>query len=295
MSRSNPSVPPSVVHTWIADGRSAGAVEERGVDPPAGSGDRHPAGADVAAAGLKICYLIDAISYGAALYGVFRLPSMHPDGKASRRSLAAAIEGLTFIARNTALRGAMLADLSATVLAMPIALFPAINADRFNGSPRTLGLLSTAIAVGGLLGSILSGPVKTITRPGRAMLITGAVWGAAIAGFGAVHGLPATLALLAVAGAADVLCVVFRTTIVQLATPDTMRGRTNSTEYVVGAAFPQIGNFRAGLLATATTPQISAVAGGLAAIVGAGLIAARLPAFTAYRHADNPEPATDPP
>ncbi|GAA2581110.1 MFS transporter [Dactylosporangium fulvum] len=251
------------------------------------------AGVITAAAGLKICYLIDAVSYGAALYGVFRLPPMHPDGKATRRSLAAAIEGLTFIARNTALRGAMLADLCATVLAMPIALFPAINADRFNGSPRTLGLLSTAIAVGGLLGSALSGPVKTITRPGRAMLITGAVWGAAIAGFGAVHGLPATLALLAVAGAADMLCVVFRTTIVQLATPDTMRGRTNSTEYVVGAAFPQVGNFRAGLLATATTPQISAIAGGLAAIVGAGLIAAKLPAFTAYRHADKSEPAAD--
>jgi hypothetical protein len=111
------------------------------------------------------------------------------------------------------------------------------------------------------------------------------VWGAALAGFGAVHGLGDSLVLLAVAGAADVLSVVFRTTIVQLATPDAMRGRTSSTEFVVGAAFPQVGNFRAGLVASASSPGLSAVTGGLAAVVGAGLIALTLPAFRNYRHA----------
>jgi len=196
------------------------------------------------------------------------------------------IEGLRFIIDNRALRGAMLADLSATVLAMPVALFPAINVDRFGGSPGTLGLLSTAIAVGGLLGSVLSGPVQHVVRPGRAMLFTGCIWGAALAGFGAVNSLPSSLALLAVAGAADVLSVVFRTTIVQLATPDSMRGRTSSTEFVVGAAFPEVGNFRAGLVASASSPGISAVAGGLAAVAGAGLIALTSPAFVRYRHAE---------
>ncbi|MDG6106939.1 MFS transporter [Dactylosporangium aurantiacum] len=244
------------------------------------------AGVVAAAAGLKVCYLVDAISYGAALYGVFRLPPMRPDGTVSRRSLAAAFEGVAFVVRDPALRGAMLADLSATVLAMPVSLFPAVNADRFGGSPHTLGLLSAAVAVGGVLGSALSGPVGGVARPGRAMLITGAVWGLAVAGFGAVHGLAASLALLAVAGAADMLCVVFRTTIVQLATPDAMRGRAGAAEYVVGAALPQVGNFRAGLVAAASTPQLSAITGGLAAVVGAGLIAARLPAFVAYRHVD---------
>jgi MFS family permease len=244
------------------------------------------AGVITAAGGLRLCYLIDALTFGAALYGVFRLPPMRPEGEASQRNLRAVIDGLRFIVDTPALRGAMLADLSATVLAMPIALFPAINADRFGGSPRTLGLLGTAIAVGGLLGSVLSGPVKHVARPGRAMLITGSVWGAALAGFGAVHGLSASLALLAVAGAADVLSVVFRSTIVQLATPDSMRGRTSSTEFIVGGAFPQLGNFRAGLVASATSPGVSAVSGGLAAVIGAGLIALTLPAFVRYRHAD---------
>lgn len=242
------------------------------------------AGVIAASGGLKLCYLIDAITFVGALYGVFRLPPMRPEGSGSGRNLPAVIEGLRFIVDNRALRGAMLADLSATVLAMPIALFPAINADRFGGSPRTLGLLSTALAVGGLVGSVLSGPVKHVVHPGRAMLITGSIWGAALACFGAAHGLAMSLALLAVAGAADVLSVVFRTTIVQLATPDAMRGRTSSTEFVVGAAFPQVGNFRAGLVASASSPGISAVTGGLAAVVGAGLIALTLPAFRHYQH-----------
>ena len=250
----------------------------------------------IATGGLKFCYLVDAITYGAALYGVFRLPSMRPEGGGSARTFAAVAEGLRFIFDNRALRGALLADISATVLAMPTALFPAINAERFGGSPRTLGLLSTAVAVGGLLGATLSGPVKQVLRPGRAMLIAGAVWGAALAGFGTVHGLAASMVLLAVAGSADVLAVVFRSSIVQLATPDAMRGRTNSAEFVAGAAFPQLGNFRAGIVASASSPGISAVSGGLAAVAGTGLIALLLPAFTRYRHVTaHPTTAEGPP
>jgi MFS family permease len=235
------------------------------------------------AGGLRVCYLVDAISFAASLYGVARLPSMRPQGEPARRHIGAVLEGLRFITANRVLLGALLADLSATVLAMPIALFPAINAERFGGSPRTLGLLTTAVAVGGLLGSVLSGPVGHVARPGRAMLVMGAIWGAALAGFGAVQGLAASMALLALAGAADVLSVVFRTSIVQLATPDALRGRVSATEFVVGAAFPQVGNFRAGVVASATSPAISAISGGLSAVVGAGAIALALPALARYK------------
>jgi MFS family permease len=250
------------------------------------------AGVIASGGGLKTCYLVDATTFAGALYGVFRLPPMRPQGEAARRNLDAVRAGMRFIVGNHALRGALLADLSATVLAMPVALFPEINAERFGGSPTTLGLLSTALAVGGLTGSVLSGPVKHVARPGRAMLATGAIWGAALAGFGAVHALPLTLLMLAIAGGADVLSVVFRTTIVQLATPDSMRGRVSSTEIVVGGAFPQVGNFRAGLVANVSTPGISAVTGGLSAVAGAALIALSLPAFVRYRHAA--APTTDP-
>jgi MFS family permease len=241
------------------------------------------AGVVAAAGGLRLCYIIDAVTFLGALYGIYRLPPMRPDGEGIRPGVRAVMDGLRFLRRSRVLTGALLADLNATVLAMPIALFPAINAGRFGGSPRTLGLLTTAIAVGGIIGSGLSGPVGRVARQGRAMLIAGAVWGAALAGFGLVHGLFASLALLAVAGVADVSSVVLRTTIVQVATPDAYRGRTSAAEFVVGAACPELGNFRAGAVASLTSPAFSAVSGGLSCIAGAGLIALAMPALVRYR------------
>jgi MFS family permease len=248
------------------------------------------AGLIAAAGGLRLCYLVDAISFLAALYGVFRLPPMRPDGDGTRPGLRAVVDGLRFLRRSPVLTGALISDMNATVLAMPIALFPAINAERFGGSPRTLGLLTTAVAVGGILGSALSGPVGRVSRQGLGMLVAGAVWGAALAGFGLVDGLGATLALLTVAGAADVSSVVLRTTLIQVATPDAFRGRTTATEFVVGAGCPELGNFRAGAVASLTSPGVSAVTGGVACVVGAGVIAVSLPAFVRYRTAAEPIP-----
>jgi MFS family permease len=244
------------------------------------------AGLIAAAGGLKVCYLVDAASFFGALYGVYRLPPMRPDGTPTRPGPRAVLAGLRFLRRSQVLTGSLISDLNATVLAMPVALFPAINAERFGGSPRTLGLLTTAIAVGGIIGSGLSGPVGRVRRQGRGMLAAGAVWGAALAGFGLVHGLALSLVLLAVAGAADVSSVVLRTTMIQLATPDAYRGRIAATEYVVGAACPELGNFRAGAVASLTSPATSAVAGGLGCVAGAGLIALLMPAFVRYRVGD---------
>lgn len=241
------------------------------------------AGLVAAVGGLKLCYLIDALSFLGAMYGVYRLPPMRPEGAVTPPGPRAVLAGLRFLGRSRALTGALVSDLNAMVLAMPIALFPAINAERFGGSPRTLGLLTTAIAVGGILGAGLSGPIGRLRRQGRGMLVAGAIWGAAVAGFGLVDGLAASLVLLAVAGAADVSSVVLRTTVIQLATPDAYRGRIAAAEYVVGAACPELGNFRAGTVASLTSPAASAVSGGLACVGGAALIAVLMPAFVRYR------------
>jgi MFS family permease len=257
------------------------------------------AGLFAAAGGLRVCYLVDAISFAGALYGVARLPAMRPEGGAdgdrgsARAGFGAVLDGLRFIRHSRVLSGALLADLSATVLGMPFALFPAINAERFGGSPRTLGLLAAAPAIGGLLGTVLSGPVGRVSRQGRAILIAGGVWGAGLAAFGMAETLWLAVACLIVAGTADVLSVVFRTTVIQLATPDRYRGRASAAEFVVGAACPQLGNFRAGAVASLTSPGVSAVSGGLATIAGAGLIALAMPAFVRYRAPVRgaPEPA----
>ena len=233
--------------------------------------------------GLRACYLTDTVSFAAALYGIARLPTMRPSGGTTRPGPRAVAEGIGFIRRSQVIAGAFLADLNATVFALPVALFPVINAERFGGDPRTLGLFLTAIGVGGLASAAFSGPLGHITRQGRAMLCTVAVWGGAFAGFAVAPRLWLALALLAVAGAADAFTVVFRGAIVAAATPDRLRGRVMAADYVIGAGGAQLGNLEAGALGSLTTPVISALSGGLATIAGAIVIGLALPAFTRYR------------
>jgi MFS family permease len=217
---------------------------------------------------------------------------MRPEGEPSRPGLRAVLSGLAFLSRERVLGSALLADVNATVLAMPLALFPAINAERFHGSPRTLGLLPAALAAGGIVGSGLSGPVGRIVRKGRGMLVAGAIWGLALAAFGVVGSLWATLACLAVAGLADVSSVVLRSTIIQTNTPDEFRGRVNAAEFVAGASGPQVGNFRAGVVASVSTPAISAISGGLAAAAGSAVLAVAFPALVRYRSKEREPTAT---
>jgi hypothetical protein len=133
--------------------------------------------------GLRACYLTDTVSFAAALYGIARLPAMRPSGGMTRPGPRAIAEGVGFIRRSQVIAGAFLADLNATVFGLPVALFPAINAQRFGGDPRTLGLFLTAIGVGGLVSAAFSGPLGHVTRQGRAMLCTVAIWGGTFAGF----------------------------------------------------------------------------------------------------------------
>ncbi len=236
-----------------------------------------------AAAGLKACYLIDAVSFGGALYGVARLPAMPPQPGTARPGPRAVAEGLRFIRRSQVLAGAFLADLNATVFGLPVALFPAINAARFGGNPATLGLFTTAIGVGGLISSACTGPLRRLSRQGAAMLCMVAIWGAAFAGFALARSLWLTLSLLAIAGAADTFTVVIRGTIVQAVTTDALRGRLTSAEYVIGAGGESLGRLESGIVGSLASPVISALSGGLITVALSGVLALALPGFARYR------------
>jgi MFS family permease len=244
------------------------------------------AGVVTGALGLKGCYLADAISFAGAFYGVGRIPAMPPAAVTSspeRSQLSLTAEGLSHIWRNKILAGAFLADVNATFFGLPLALFPAINAQRFGGDPRILGLFTTAVGVGGMVTAVLSGPVGKVSRMGLAMLVTVSVWGAAFAVFAIAPSLWLTLLALGVAGAADSFTVVFRGVMVQRVTPEELRGRVNAADYVVGAGGGQLGSLESGVVASLTTPVISALSGGLLTVAGAVVIAAAVPAFRRYR------------
>ena len=239
------------------------------------------AGGLTAAAGLPWCFAFDTLTFTAALIGLTGLPAgiTTGEGPAGVRAVQA---GLAYASRTPQVRGALLADLAATVFVMPVALFPVINAERFGGRPEILGLFTAAVAVGGVTASILSGLATRRRRPGLTLLSCGSVWAVSLGLAGVAVHLYAVLALLAVAGAADTWAVVSRGTVVQTVTPDAYRGRVSSLEYVAGVAGPQLGNLRAGLVAAVTSGGASMALGGLAGLTATGLIALTTPALRRF-------------
>lgn len=227
--------------------------------------------------GVVMCFAGAAVTSVAALAGIAGLPVTGPAEQAGRPGARAVWEGIRFTGRTPAVRGALLVDLAATVLAMPVAVFPVINEEHFGGAPEVLGLLFAAVAAGGVLASGLSGLITRRDRPGLVLLVCAAVWGASLAAVGLVGQLAAVLGLLAVAGAADTWAVVSRGTVVQSSTPESHRGRVAALEYVAGAAGPHLGNLRAGLVAAGTSGGASLAIGGAACLAGVGLLAVLTP------------------
>lgn len=238
--------------------------------------------------GVGACYLVGALSFGLAFYGAFGLPPMPPEGEPSGPGLQGIVEGLRFLAREPPVRGVLLTDLATTVLSWPISLFPLINAEWFGDNPRTLGLFLTAIAVGGTIASILSGTFTRLPRPGLVMLGGSAAWGMALVLHGVASNPWVGLAFLVGAGAADTVAVVSRSTVVQLHTPDALLGRVTAAEQIVGLAGPDIGNMRAGLVATATSATAALVSGGLLCVAAVALISTATPELRRPSHRDEP-------
>jgi MFS family permease len=227
--------------------------------------------------GIGVCYLLDTLSFAMSFYGAFGLPALPPEGEKSRPGLHGVLDGLRFLTGHRVVRGALLTDLAATVLSMPVSLFPLVNEERFGGDPRTLGLFLSALAVGGVTATVFSGPVTRLARPGPVMLCASAAWGAALALFGLTTSAWVGLGVLALAGAADALAVLSRTTIVQTRTPDALLGRVTAAETIVGQAGPHLGNLRGGLVAGWSSGVTALIAGGLMCVAAVGYVGASTP------------------
>lgn len=220
--------------------------------------------------GLTGCYLVDATTFAAAFIGVFGLPAMRPLGNTAQPGWAGIRAGLQFLLRHRVIRALLLTDLAATVLSMPISLFPLINQQLFDGDPRTLGLFLTAIGVGGVVASVFSGIFTRSEQQFRWVVGGALIWGTSLGLVGVAVWVawPAgMIALLVVAGAADTASVVSRGALVQRLTPDELRGRVGAAELLVGMTGPDIGNVRAGVVAGLTSGASALISGGTLCVV----------------------------
>ncbi len=214
--------------------------------------------------GFSYAYGLDALTFTAALYSGLRLPPMPPDHAMQRPGLRSVTEGLRFIVGRPVLLMSFAVDLVAMVFAMPRSLFPAVSADRFHGN---VGPLYAAIAIGSVLAGLSSGWIGRVRRQGRALVFAIVGWGAAVAVSGIATQLWLVVALLALAGAADLISSVYRQTILQTYAPDELRGRMQGVFTAVVAGGPRLGDVRAGATAAVTGAVFSWTAGGVACVV----------------------------
>jgi MFS family permease len=237
----------------------------------------------IATVGIAGAYAVDAISFVASFIALLAIHPLPPIGVVSRPGLAAIREGLVFARRRRAILGSFVIDLNAMIFGMPTSLFPALALDVFGTGAAGFGLMAAAPAAGAFLGALFSGWVRTVERTGRAILAAVAAWGLAITAFGLVTvSFPLALVCLAAAGAADVFSAVFRSTLVQLETPDNLRGRVTSIHTLVVTSGPRLGDIEAAVVASITSPQFAVVSGGLLCLAGVWVVARSFPELAGH-------------
>jgi MFS family permease len=237
----------------------------------------------IATAGLPATFALEATLFVVAALFMLPLPPLRPVGGGRKVGVASIMEGLHFLRDRRLLLATFAIDLNATVFGMPRALFPAFGTEVLGGGAYVVGLLYSAPGLGALVGALMSGWIPRVVRQGRAVIVAVVVWGLALTAFGFTSSLAIALVTLAVAGGADVVSAIFRTTILQLSVPDSLRGRLSGVHIAVVSGGPRLGDLEAGAVAALTSVRFSVVSGGIACVLGALLIGRWMPELDRYR------------
>jgi len=232
--------------------------------------------------GFGAAYTIDVATFTAAYYALLRMPRMPPMENSPRAGLRSVVDGLRFLTRAPNLRMTFVVDLCAMVLAQPRALFPAMAAKVYAGGAGIVGVLQAAPAAGAVLAFLLSGWISRVHKQGLAIVVAVLVYGAAVAGVGLTRLLWLGVVFLAVTGMADMVSAAYRSTILQVAAPDQLRGRLQGVFIVVVAGGPRAGDFLAGSVASGVGERVALVVGGVACMVGVLLACSLSRGFLAY-------------
>ncbi|SFK86419.1 MFS transporter [Geodermatophilus ruber] len=245
------------------------------------------AGVLIAVGNLPITYAVDALGFLVAVLLLRGLPPLLPGRAAGSLRLAAAVrgvgEGFAFLRTQPVLLMTFVVDVIAMAFAWPQAVFPELSAGRYADSPNSLGWLFAGVSIGALVSGLTSGWVSRVDRQGAVVLAAIVVWGLAIIGFGFAPTLWLAVLCLALAGAGDMVSAVLRSSMLQLAAPEEMRGRMQGVFLVVVAGGPRLGDLRAGAIASAAGVTAAMVSGGVVVVVAMVLVALVVPSFWFFR------------
>ncbi len=242
--------------------------------------------------GATLVYILDAfvaLGFVAMLAFVRIQPQASAGDSSGIQALAA---GISFLWRNQIILGAITLDMFAVLLGGATTLLPVFAEDILGVGPSGLGWLRTAPAVGALSMSVLLAYRPPLERAGRALLWSVAGFGAATILFGLSPYFWGSLALLFLTGALDNISVVIRHTLVQVLTPNELRGRVSAVNGLFISASNELGGFESGFVAYLFGPLISVVSGGVGTILVVIAVAIGWPQLRRYgRLGSGPESA----
>jgi MFS family permease len=244
-------------------------------------------GVVIAVIGLGWAYGLDVATFVAMLVSVALISAQPlPGGQEHEPVLAAIREGLAFTWSKGELMGSFAIDILAMTFGMPRALFPALALTVYGAGPAGVGLLYAAVSAGAVVAAFTTGWLSRARRLGRIVVVAVTVWGVGIALTGLTTSIAIGMLCLIIAGAADSVSAVCRSTILQTVTPDPMRGRLSAIYSLVVAGGPRIGDVESGTVAAAFGTQASVVSGGLLCLLGIVPIVAAFPEFWRYGDGD---------
>jgi MFS family permease len=234
--------------------------------------------------GVGWAYALDAVTCLATVWTVVAISPQPPQTDHVERPpvLQSIAEGLRYVRGNQALLGSFAIDLVAMTFGMPRALFAVLAVSVYHAGAEGTGLLYAAVSAGATIAALTTGWIEHARRLGMIVIYAVLVWGAAIAAAGLVHTLWPAAAMLAIAGAADSVSAVCRSSINQMVTPDDMRGRMSSVFSLVVTSGPRLGDVESGTVAGLTSPRFSVTSGGLACIAGVFVVMAAFPALARF-------------
>jgi len=237
----------------------------------------------IGAFGVQAAYSVDAVSCLAVVFTVLLIAPQPPNRETDRESIRRSIlEGLHYVRGNRALVGSFAIDLVAMCFGMPRALFAVLSVSVYHAGAAGTGVLYAAVSVGATVAALSTGWLAHVRRLGRVVIWAVAAWGTAIVLAGIADSLWPAAAMLALAGAADSISAVCRTTINQSLTPDRMRGRMSAVYSLVVTGGPRLGDIESGTVASAAGARFSVLSGGLLCLLGLGVIVAAFPALASY-------------
>jgi len=241
------------------------------------------AGVLIAAWGPGAVYGAYALLLCGSIVGLVFLRPARQAVPARAIGVRAVIDGLDFVRRRRVVLGCMLLDMLAVVFGGATALLPIYANDILHVGPRGYGLLTSSLEIGALLTSAALVAVPPIRHAGRALLVAVTVYGLATIVFGLSRSFPLSIAAYMLVGIGDQVSVVMRSTVIQLSTPDELRGRVSAINMMFINASNQLGAAESGFVAALTSAQFAVVSGGVASLLVLAIIATTLPELRRYR------------